>query len=130
MTEMLRMLAEREGEIADVLIRPAALAELIGLVDDETLNSNGAKEVFASLFEDGGMPAALVKEKGLAQVSDSASIEAFVEQAIAENPKSVSDYKAGKTKAAKFLVGQVMRMSQGRSNPQLVMKALESRLAD
>ncbi len=130
MTEMLRMLAEREGAITDVLIRPAALAELIGLVDDETLNSNSAKEVFVSLFEDGGMPAALVKEKGLAQVSDSASIEAFVEQAIAENPKSVSDYKAGKTKAAKFLVGQVMRMSQGRSNPQLVMKALESRLAD
>lgn len=130
MTEMLRMLAEREVDIVDVQIRPKALAELVKLVDEKTLNSNSAKEVFASLFEDGGMPAAIVEEKCLAQVSDSASIDQFVDQAIAENPKSVSDYKAGKTKAAKFLVGQVMRLSQGRSNPQLVMEALKSKLDD
>ena len=128
MTEMLRLLGEREMAIDEVRIAPQALADLIGLVDRKTLNSNTAKEVFAVLFEEGGDPAAIVEAKGLAQVSDSGSLEALVRRAMAENPASVEDYRSGKAKAAKFLVGQVMRLSQGKANPQLVQELLAREL--
>ncbi|MDP6631447.1 MAG: Asp-tRNA(Asn)/Glu-tRNA(Gln) amidotransferase subunit GatB [Kiritimatiellia bacterium] len=120
MTEMLRLLGEQEMDIADVRVAPAALAELIGLVDGGALNSNSAKEVFAELFAEGGDPKAIVAAKGLTQVSDSGAIEGFVQQAIEENPQSVEDFRNGKTKAAKFLVGQVMRLSKGKANPKMV----------
>ncbi len=120
MTEMLRLLSEQEMEIANVRITPASLAGLITLVDDGSLNSNSAKEVFAELFANGGDPKAIVAAKGLTQVSDSGAIEGLVRQAIEENPESVEDFRNGKTKAAKFLVGQVMRLSKGKANPQMV----------
>ena len=72
------------------------------------------------LFERGGDPAAIVDEQGLAQVSDAGALEALVDQAIAENPKSVEDYRGGKKAALQFLVGQVMRLSQGKANPRAV----------
>ena len=129
MTEMLRLLGEQEIEIADVKVTPDALAGLIGLVDSGTLNSNSAKEVFAQLFADGGDPKAIVEAKGLTQVSDSSAIESFVQQAIEDNPQSVEDFRNGKTKAAKFLVGQVMRLSKGKANPQMVGEMIERMLS-
>ncbi len=129
MTEMLRLLGEQEIEIADVKVTPDALAGLIGLVDSGTLNSNSAKEVFAQLFADGGDPKAIVEAKGLTQVSDSSAIESFVQQAIDDNPQSVEDFRNGKTKAAKFLVGQVMRLSKGKANPQMVGEMIERMLS-
>lgn len=128
MTEMLRCLSEKELEIGQARITPRALADLIKLVDGKTLNMPGAREVFAVLFERGGDPAAIVKERGMAQVSDTGAIDAFVEQAIAANAKSVEDFKAGKTAALQFLVGQVMRLSKGKANPQVVQEALKKRL--
>lgn len=128
MTEMLRLLSEKELDIRKVPVTPAALAGLVKLVDDKVINSNGAKEVFAVLFDRGGDPGQVVKEKGLAQVSDSGAIEGFVDRAIAENPRSVSDYLAGKDAAAKFIVGQVMKLSRGKANPQLVADIIEEKL--
>jgi aspartyl-tRNA(Asn)/glutamyl-tRNA(Gln) amidotransferase subunit B len=125
MTEMLRLLGEQEMDITDVRVTPTALAGLIGLVDGGTLNSNSAKEVFAALFAEGGDPKAIVAAKGLTQVSDSGAIEGFVQQAIEENPQSAEDFRNGKTKAAKFLVGQVMRLSKGKANPQMVGALIE-----
>ena len=69
-----------------------------------------------------------MKEKGLVQVSDSGAIEKFVEQAMAENSRSVADYLAGKEAAAKFIVGQVMKLSRGKANPQVVAGILEEKL--
>ena len=129
MTEMLRLLAERDVEILDIEITPDALADLVRLVDDRTLNSTKAKEVFVVLFDKGGMPNDIVNELGLAQVSDSDEIGQMVEKAIAENPKSVADYKSGKKAAAKFIVGQVKRLSEGKADPQLVGKLVEESLA-
>ena len=129
MTEMLRLLSESEKELADVPITPEALAGLVGLVGAKTLNSNTAKEVLGILFEEGGDPKAIVEKKGLTQVSDSGVIDGFVAQAIAENPKSVADFKSGKEAAIQFLVGQVMRMSRGKANPQMVAQLLRDRLA-
>ena len=128
MTDVLRCLSEKEMELAQAPITPRALADLIKLVDVKTLNIPRAREVFAILFEQGGDPAAIVKERGMAQVSDTGAIDAFVEQAIAANAKSVEDFKAGKTAALQFLVGQVMRLSKGKANPQVVQEALRKRL--
>ena len=128
MTDTLRMLTEKGMDIRDIKVAPKALAALIQLVDDKTLNMPTAREVYAILFEKGGDPAAMVKEKGLAQVSDSGAIEAVVDQAIAANPKSVDDYKAGKVAALQFLVGQVMRLSKGKANPPMAMEMLKKKL--
>ena len=128
MTDMLRSLSEKEMEIGRVPITPKALAELIKLVDGKVLNMPTAREVFNILFEKGGEPAQIVKEKGLAQVSDSGAIEAIVDQVIAANAKSAEDFKAGKTAALQFLVGQVMRLSKGKANPQMAAEILKKKL--
>ncbi len=130
MTDMLRLLGERDVGIDEIPLTPEALVGLVKLVDDKTLNSTKAKEVFEVLFTAGGDPGQIVADKGLAQVSDSGEIEKLVAQAMSENAKSVADYKSGKKAAAKFLVGQVMRLSRGKANPQMVEKLLEDRLDD
>ncbi|MFH0952990.1 MAG: Asp-tRNA(Asn)/Glu-tRNA(Gln) amidotransferase subunit GatB [Verrucomicrobiota bacterium] len=129
MTDMLRCLSEKELEIGQCRVTPQALADLVRLVDGKVLNMPGAREVFNVLFEKGGDPAAVVKERGLAQVSDAGALEAMADQAIAENPKSVADYQAGKAAALQFLVGQVMRRSKGKANPQIVGEMLKKKLA-
>ena len=128
MTEMLRLLAEREQDIRDARVTPAALAELVELTETKAINSNTAKEVFAILFEQGGSAQSIVRERGWAQVSDTGVVEAFVDQAIAENAKSVEDYRKGKAAALKFLMGQVMRLSKGKANPELATEMLRKKL--
>jgi aspartyl-tRNA(Asn)/glutamyl-tRNA(Gln) amidotransferase subunit B len=128
MTEMLRLLAEREMEIGQVKVTPGALRDLAALAGSGAINSNTAKQVFAVLFEQGGEPAAVVAERGWGQVSDDGLIVTLVEQVIAENPKSVDDYRGGKAAALKFLIGQVMRLSRGKANPQMATEKLVQRL--
>jgi len=128
MTEMLRLLSEREISINDVRITPKAVADLVALVDNRTINSTTAKEVFGILFDQGGDPVNVVQERGLSQVSDTDAVAMLVDRAIAENPKTVEDYRKGKKAAAQFLVGQVMRLSKGKANPQVVAALLEERL--
>ncbi len=128
MTDMLRSLSEKEVEIGNVLITPQALASLIKLVDGKTLNMPSAREVFAILFEKGGDPEAIVKERGMAQVSDTGALDAMCDKAIADNARSVADYKAGKAAALQFLVGQVMRQSKGKANPGMVGDILKRKL--
>lgn len=128
MTDLLRLLNEREMEVHESKVTPESLASLIKLVDKGLLNMPTAREVFSILFEQGGEPEAVVKERGLVQVSDSAALEQMADKAIADNPKSVADYKAGKTAALQFLVGQVMRMSKGKANPQVVQEILKRKL--
>lgn len=128
MTEMLRLLSERETDISSVGISPESLAALVKLTDEGVVNSTTAKEIFAVLFEKGGDPAALVRERGLGQVSDAGAIERLADQAMAENAKSVEDYRAGKAAALKFLVGQVMRLSKGKANPRMLAEILERKM--
>ena len=104
-------------------------AELADLAATGQINSKQAKEVFAQMLSTGKSPAALVKELGLSQVSDTASLEAFCDQAIAANPKSVADFKAGKQNAVNALKGQVMKLSKGTANPQLVGDILIKKLS-
>ncbi|HNR93715.1 MAG TPA: Asp-tRNA(Asn)/Glu-tRNA(Gln) amidotransferase subunit GatB [Kiritimatiellia bacterium] len=129
MTEVMRVLSAQEIEIRGLKITPVALAALIKLVDAKTISSTGAKEVFAVMLEEGGDPAAIVKARGLAQVSDTGALEAMVMQAIAENEKSVTAYRAGKEAALQHLVGQVMKLSRGKANPGVVIELLKKNLA-
>ena len=128
MGELLRALGEKGQGIAEAKISPEALAALIALVDAKTINMPAAKEVFQVLFEQGGDPAAVVKEKGLAQVSDTGAIDGFAEQAIAANEKVAAEFRGGKEAALMFLVGQVMKLSKGKANPQLAAEALRRKL--
>lgn len=130
MTEMLRLLSESGMNIRDVRVTPGALARLVKLVEAGTVNTTTAKEIFAALFEKGGNPDDLVKEKGLTQVSDSCAIEKLVAQAISENAGSVDDYRKGKKASLKFLIGQIMRLSKGKANPRVVAEVLQRRLDD
>ena len=129
MTEIMRLLSETGKSVGQCALTPEALAELVVLVDTRVINGPTAKELLPELFREGGMPAALVASRGLGQVSDSAALERLVEQALAENPKSVADFKAGKKAAAGFFVGQVMKLSKGKADPQLVGRLVAEKLA-
>lgn len=128
MTELLARVSESGESIRSLRVTPGALAALIGLVEQRVINGPTAKEVLAVILADGGDPKEIVAKRGLAQVSDAGAIEGFVEQAIAANEKSVRDYRAGKQAAFEFLVGQVMRLSKGKANPQLVRELLKAKL--
>ena len=84
--------------------------------------------MFGELFENGAMPEAFVRERGLVQISDTSAIEQAVDEVIAENPAEVEAYRGGKTKLVSFFVGQVMRKTRGKANPALVNELLASKL--
>ncbi len=110
---------------------PVSAAQLGGLVDrvaDKTLSRRIAKEVFEIMFESGGEADAIIEAQGLKQVSDSDAIEAVVDQIIADNPDKVAEYKSGKDKLMGWFVGQVMKASQGKVNPQMANDMLNKKL--
>jgi aspartyl-tRNA(Asn)/glutamyl-tRNA(Gln) amidotransferase subunit B len=113
---------------ADLKFKPEAIVELIALVESKTISSSAAQQVFGEMFDTGKSPAAIVQEKGLAQVSDTGAIEKFCDEAIAANPKSVADYKAGRVAALNALKGQVMKLSKGKANPAVAGEILERKL--
>jgi aspartyl-tRNA(Asn)/glutamyl-tRNA(Gln) amidotransferase subunit B len=128
------LVAQTQGSAASALtfdtlrFKPEALLELVALIEAKTISSAAAQQVFAEMFGTGKSPAAIVREKGLAQVSDTGAIEKFCDEAIAANPKSVADYKAGKVAALNALKGQVMKLSKGKANPALAGEILERKL--
>jgi len=109
-------------------IPPAHLGRLLAMVDEGTISAKMAKTVFDDMAASGKDPQSLVAEKGLAQVSDAATLESAVAAVLAENPKEVADYRAGKTKLIGFFVGQVMRKTKGQANPQVVNDLLTKKL--
>jgi aspartyl-tRNA(Asn)/glutamyl-tRNA(Gln) amidotransferase subunit B len=116
-----------EGPV-NLKFKPEAILELVNLVENKTISSSVAQQVFAEMFDTGKSPAAIVQEKGLAQVSDASAIEKFCDEAIAANPGPVADFKAGKLAALNRIKGQVMKLSKGKANPALVGEILERKL--
>ena len=108
--------------------KPGSVLELIELVESRTINTSIAQQVFAEMFDTGESPAAIVQKKGLSQVSDTGAIEKFCDEVIAANPGPVADFKNGKVAALNFLKGQVMKLSKGKANPNLVGEVLERKL--
>jgi len=127
--EFLRLMKEGGLEAAQTKLEPKALAGLIALVEKGTLSAPAAKQVFGKLFEAGGSPAEMVKELGLAQISDEDELGGVVDEVIGEHPDAAENFRKGKEQALKFLVGQVMRKTRGRANPQLVNEVLRGKLA-
>ena len=130
MGEMMRLLSETEQAIETIAITPKQLAEIIALIDAKTISTGAGKQVFEILFHQGGDPKKIVEEKGLAQVSDDSALEQWADEAIANNPKPVEEYKAGNAGAINFLMGQVMKASRGKANPGAVMQMLKEKLDD
>ncbi len=121
-------LTESKIVLADLKFKPEAILELVNLVESKTISSSAAQQVFAEMFETGKSPAAIVQEKGLAQVSDTGAIEKFCDEVIAANPGPANDFKSGKAAALNFLKGQVMKLSKGKANPNLIGEILEKKL--
>jgi aspartyl-tRNA(Asn)/glutamyl-tRNA(Gln) amidotransferase subunit B len=107
-------------KINDCPIPPEALDELVNLIDSGKISGKQGKEVFAEMFATGRSSTAIVKEKSIEQLSDVSAIETLCEQVIAANPKPVADFKAGNVASLNFLKGQVLKLSKGKANPQLV----------
>ncbi|SHF54256.1 aspartyl/glutamyl-tRNA(Asn/Gln) amidotransferase subunit B [Caldanaerobius fijiensis DSM 17918] len=128
MSEVLRILNDKAIEIQELNLRPEQLAQLLTLIEKGTISGSIAKKVFEDVIETGKDPETIVKEKGLVQLSDEGQIREIVRQVLEQNPKSVNDYKSGKEKAFGFLVGQIMRATKGKANPQIANKILKEEL--
>lgn len=118
----------RKKDIRTLGLAPEQLAVLIDMVEKGALSNLVAKEVLTKMLDRGRSAAEIVKEEGLAQVSSSEDLSVFVEEVIRENLKSVADFKAGKEGALMFLLGQVMKKSQGKANPKMVGEILREKL--
>src|SRR6059058_530313 len=114
--------------INDCPIPPEALDELVNLIESGKISGKQGKEVFAEMFSSGKGAAAIVKEKGIEQLSDTSAIAKFCDEVIAANPKPAADFKAGNAASLNFLKGQVMKLSKGKANPQLAGEILERKL--
>jgi aspartyl-tRNA(Asn)/glutamyl-tRNA(Gln) amidotransferase subunit B len=110
-------------------VTPEKLGGLVKLIDDGIISGKIAKDVFARMVTSGEDAATIVQREGLTQVADAGALDAMVQQAIAANPKAVADFKAGKTAAAKALVGQVMKASGGKANPAMVDRMVQEKLS-
>lgn len=128
MGDFSRLLNAKELSVAESPVTPEGLAELLTLIEKGTISGKIAKTVIEEMFESGKGPEEIVKEKGLAQISDTGAILKLVQEVIAANPQSVADYKSGKGKAIGFLVGQIMKATRGQANPELVNKLLKEEL--
>ncbi|MEO7297716.1 MAG: Asp-tRNA(Asn)/Glu-tRNA(Gln) amidotransferase subunit GatB [Verrucomicrobiota bacterium] len=121
-------ISETQTSLEELKFKPENILELASLVDSGKISSKIAQDVFGEMFSSGEAPTQIVDKKGLAQVSDTGAIEKFCDDAIAANPKSAEDFRAGKPAALNFLKGQVMKLSKGKANPNLIGEILEKKL--
>ncbi|MFW6237890.1 MAG: Asp-tRNA(Asn)/Glu-tRNA(Gln) amidotransferase subunit GatB [Bacillota bacterium] len=128
MGEFLRLLKEEETEIEDCNVSGRSLGKLLKLMDDGTISNKIAKEVFEEMFKTGKAPEKIVEDRGLKQISDEDKLEEIVEQIIEDNPDAVEDIRGGKDKAIGFLVGQVMKETKGKANPQMVNQMFRDKI--
>ena len=130
MGDLAKNLNEDGIDITKSPVSAERLGKMIGLIMKDTISGKIAKKVFKEMWTNEDEPEKIVKDKGLVQITDTGAIEAAVDAAIAANPKAVEEYKGGKKKAIGALVGQVMKATRGKANPQMVNKMLAEKLAD
>jgi len=126
--ELFRRLNQDNVDIGTIAVKPRDLVELIRLVQNGTVNQNAAREVFGAMWEEGGSPQAIVEAKGLTQISDSSELDGVVAGIIAANPDAIEKIEAGNQKPIQFLMGQVMKETRGKANPQLVVELLKQQI--
>jgi aspartyl-tRNA(Asn)/glutamyl-tRNA(Gln) amidotransferase subunit B len=123
-----RLLNADRKEIDDASVKPAHLQQLIGLIDSGVISGKMAKQTFEAMYRADDPVPALTAAKSSSQISGDAELEAVVDQVIEQNPKSVSDFKAGKQQALMFLVGQAMKLTKGRANPERLNALLREKI--
>ena len=124
MGDVLGYLKTVEKEINELPMKPVQLAALISLMEDGTISSKIAKNVLKEMLESGKEPKTIIADQGLVQISDEGQLSEIAQRVLAANPKSVEDYRAGKEKALGALVGQMMKETKGKANPQMVNKII------
>lgn len=122
MSDITRILNEKELEPENIPFKAEDLGNLVVLIDKGTISSKIAKQVLEEMFENPKTPEEIIKEKGLIQISDEGQIKQVVEKILQANPQSIADFKAGKDRALGFLVGQAMKETKGKANPQMLNK--------
>ncbi|MCC6956982.1 MAG: hypothetical protein IT316_09340, partial [Anaerolineales bacterium] len=127
--DVMRLINERGLAAGELRLTPENLAAIIRLVDAGTINTSTGKALLDRVQESGLPPQQIVEREGLAQVSDAGLIRQICEEVLAESPEQVASYKAGKTSLAGWFVGQAMRKSQGKADPQLVRALFEELLS-
>lgn len=127
-SELLALLNEKKVSVEESPVKPSDLAGLVRLIESDAISGKIAKEVLPEMFSTGKSAEEIVKSKGLEQVTDTKLIEEAAERIIAANPKSAADFKAGKTQALGFLVGQMMKETKGKANPKLANEILTRKL--
>jgi aspartyl-tRNA(Asn)/glutamyl-tRNA(Gln) amidotransferase subunit B len=129
MSELLRELKKDEAGLAACRVTPQDLGKLLALVEAGGISGKIAKTVFETMAVTGQSPAEVIKEKGLAQISDADALVALAREILAAHPKEVADFQAGKTKVMGFFVGQLMRRTKGQANPQLANEIFQGLLS-
>ena len=129
MGDFLAYLNEEKLEVGEAPVGPAALAELIGLIEDGTISGKIAKGVFEDMWKTGKGPKEIVQEKGLVQITDTGELERTVDDVLAAHPKQLEQYRSGKEQLFGFFVGQTMKATGGKANPKIVNELLKKRLS-
>lgn len=129
MGDVLKFLNEEKRDIRDCPITPAALAEMIKLIEDGTISGKMAKEIVEEMYKTGNAPKAIIAEKGMVQITDEGALIGTIQTIMDASPNQLKDYRGGKEKLFGFFVGQVMKATQGKANPQKVNELLKKMLA-
>jgi aspartyl-tRNA(Asn)/glutamyl-tRNA(Gln) amidotransferase subunit B len=129
MGELTRLMNADNKEIEDCPINPGKLAVMVKLISDGIISTKIAKTVFDEMYKTGKDPDTIVKEQGLMQVSDTDEIEKIIDDVIKANPSQAAEYRSGKDKLFGFFIGQVMKASKGKANPDLVNQLLKKKLS-
>ena len=130
MGDLMKSLKDKGLDVENIPFKPKYLAELVSLIDDGTISGTIAKKVFQKMFESGKEPGVIVEEEGLRVVNDEGVILTAVTKVLENNPQSIADYKAGKDRAVGFLMGQVMKETGGKANPQTINKLILEKLKE
>jgi aspartyl-tRNA(Asn)/glutamyl-tRNA(Gln) amidotransferase subunit B len=128
--DLFRLLKAEEVEIGELRVTPVALANLIALVEDGTITASSGKAVLNEMFTTGRPAIEIVEERGLTQVSDKGALTQIVEEVIAANPVEAAKYRDGKKSLLQWFMGQVMRATRGKANPQVVVSLLQEKLKE
>jgi aspartyl-tRNA(Asn)/glutamyl-tRNA(Gln) amidotransferase subunit B len=128
MTEVLKTLNDQKIEIKDFTLSAINLGKLIKLINNNTISGKIAKDIFPEMIAANKNPEIIIKEKNLVQINDSGEIEIAIDKVLSQNPKDVAEYLSGKEKVIGFLVGQIMKETKGKANPQSVNQLLKEKL--
>ncbi len=130
MGDVLRFLNEEKRDIRECPVPPRALAEMIQLIEDGTISGKMAKDIIVEMYRTGRPPKMIIEEKGMVQITDEDALAKIIAEVIAANPAQLEQYRGGKVKLFGYFVGQVMKVTQGKANPQLINELLKKMLAE